>query len=110
MIKVSTRTKKTSFQVEWPEANTVAVVGNFNEWDADATPMKKNRSGVWKADLVLDEGNYEFRYLVNGQEWRNDEEAAATPNVFGSYNSAFSVELPKKKTTRKTTAKKSSKK
>ena len=110
MIKVSTRTKKTSFQVAWPEADTVALVGNFNEWNEDATPMKKNRSGVWKADLALDEGNYEFRYLVNGNEWRNDDDTASTPNVFGSYNSAFSVEMPQKKATRKSTAKKSTKK
>lgn len=105
MIKVSPRTKKTSFQVEIPEAQSVVLVGDFNGWDANATPMKKvKKSGVWKADLQLDSGEYEFRYLVNESEWINDEAAPARPNPFGTANSVVKVELPK--ATKKTTAKK----
>lgn len=122
MIKVSPRTKKTSFQVSYPEAQSVTVVGDFNGWSGEATPMKKNRSGVWKADLVLEAGDYQFRYLVNNDQWLNDEEVPSVPNSFGTENNVLHVEFPapkkktaakkttaKKTTTRKTATKKSSK-
>ena len=108
MIKFSARTKKTSFQVELPEADSVAVVGDFNEWSSNATPMKKLKSGVWKADLALDEGEYEFRYLVNGQEWLNDSETNVRPNRFGTVNSVVEVQIPAAKA-KKASSKKVSK-
>ena len=110
MIKVSPRTKKTSFVVEMPEAENVVLVGDFNSWDASATPMKySKKTGVWKADLELSTGEYEFRYLVNDQEWINDSEVPAVPNEFGTSNSILQVELPKAQA-KKAAARKSPKK
>jgi len=108
MIKVSPRTKKTSFTVELPDAQNVVLVGDFNEWNSNATPMKKSRkSGVWKADVQLTSGEYEFRYLVNESQWLNDEQAPTVQNTFGSENSVAKVELPK--TTKKVSAKRTKK-
>lgn len=113
MIKTNPATKKTTFQVTLPNADSVALVGEFNNWNGGANPMKKGKGGVWKADLSLKSGEYQFRYLVNDQEWMNDEEAPVAPNEFGSYNSVAKVELPAKKaaatksTAKKSTAKKS---
>ncbi len=57
------------------EAKSAALVGDFNGWDAAATPMKKVK-GVWKVTLELDTGKeYQYRYLVNGTEWHNDWDA-----------------------------------
>lgn len=57
------------------EAKEVSVVGEFNGWNAHANPMKKVKN-VWKTTLELEQGReYQFRYLVNGQEWHNDEAA-----------------------------------
>jgi 1,4-alpha-glucan branching enzyme len=51
------------------------LVGEFNNWDATSTPLKKVQ-GVWKTTLVLDKGReYQFRYCVNGGKWINDESA-----------------------------------
>jgi len=54
----------------------VFVVGDFNEWDPEATPMTRLKSGTWKAtvDLPVDR-TYAFRYLIDGCIWENDEEA-----------------------------------
>lgn len=115
MIKTSSTTKKTTFQVALPNAGSVALVGDFNNWNSAAHPMKKGKGGVWKADLSLDAGEYQFRYLVNNNEWMNDDKAPAVANNFGSYNSVAAVKFPAKKTAakktaaKKTTAKKSSK-
>jgi 1,4-alpha-glucan branching enzyme len=53
----------------------VCVVGEFNNWDQSANPMRKTK-GVWKTTLKLDAGQeYQFRYLVDGQKWYNDDSA-----------------------------------
>ena len=57
------------------EAKSVTLVGDFNNWDNVATPMKKVK-GVWKVTLDLDlDQEYQYRYFVNGAEWHNDWDA-----------------------------------
>ncbi|MEZ4774032.1 MAG: isoamylase early set domain-containing protein [Bacteroidia bacterium] len=57
-------------------ADSVSVVGEFNEWNPSATPMKSSKSGEFSTTLELEQGNeYQFRYLINGQDWTNDNEA-----------------------------------
>ena len=61
----------------------VYVVGEFNNWSTSATPMKRQKNGAFKATLDLENGHaYQFRYLLNNEQWENDPEAdefAATP-------------------------------
>ncbi|WP_266363840.1 isoamylase early set domain-containing protein [Tellurirhabdus rosea] len=57
-------------------AKTVTVVGSFNGWDAAAAPLKKQKDGSYKAIIELPVGQeYEFRYLIDGEKWANDQEA-----------------------------------
>lgn len=58
------------------KATTVALVGDFNNWDKNAIPMKQAKGGAWKADVKLDAGQeYQYRYFVNDIEWLNDQAA-----------------------------------
>ena len=58
---------KVTFTVPAEEAKDVAVVGSFNEWNIEATPLKKLKNGSFKGTVDLDCGtSYEFRYLVDG--------------------------------------------
>jgi len=72
-----------------PQANAdhVHVVGDFNGWQA-ATPMKRQKDGSWRATVELQPAReYQFRYLVDGNVWVNDEAADAyVPNPFGVDN------------------------
>src|SRR5688572_28366038 len=70
------------------DANSAYLVGDFNNWDESATPMeKKGKSFKATLDLPLD-GEYQFRYLVNGSEWHNDWHADRyVPNPFSCDNS-----------------------
>lgn len=45
-------------------------------------------NGDWKYTLELERGReYQFRYLINGEQWLNDPNAAKyVPNPFGSEN------------------------
>lgn len=70
------------------EAREVNLVGDFNEWDPSAIPMKGFRGKAFKVDLELQPGTtYQFRYLVNGEYWLNDENADAyAPSGYGEDN------------------------
>lgn len=71
------------------KAESAFLVGDFNGWDHAATPMKKLKDGRFTVTLELAlDGEYQFRYLLNGGEWRNDEAADRyVPNEFGEENS-----------------------
>lgn len=54
-------------------AKTVHLVGEFNDWNEKATPMKKSKDGSFSVTLELETGSeYQFRYLIDGKIWEND--------------------------------------
>ena len=66
---------KVTFSVPAKEANSVSVAGNFNQWNTEATQLKKLKNGTFKGTVDLEKDNsYEFRYIVDGQ-WQNEEQA-----------------------------------
>ena len=55
------------------EVKSVNLVGDFNNWNPEATPMKRIKGGAFRVMLELEPGrDYEFRYLVNGEQWCNE--------------------------------------
>src|SRR5690606_3841621 len=76
-------------------ADRILLVGDFNHWDSQATPMQQDRDGVWRAVIDLKRGEQaQFRYLIDGQ-WRTDYHAdGSTQNTFGSENSIVYADLP----------------
>ncbi len=71
------------------KAEVVHLVGDFNNWDEEATPMQKLKDGRFKAVIELAKGReYQFRYLIEGNEWHNDWDADKyVPNPFSGDNS-----------------------
>lgn len=60
-------------QKEASSADSVQIIGEFNEWSADAAPMKKLKNGGFTQTIDLEtEKEYRFRYLINGETWEND--------------------------------------
>ncbi|WP_299215855.1 isoamylase early set domain-containing protein [uncultured Dokdonia sp.] len=65
---------KVTFTVPASEASTVAVAGDFNNWDTTAS-LKKLKNGSFKGTFdIPTEQAYEFRYVIDG-EWTNEQEA-----------------------------------
>jgi 1,4-alpha-glucan branching enzyme len=75
-----------------PEAREVSLVGDFNGWSAEATPMKRLKAGDFTATMELAKGReYRFRYLIEGGRWENDWQADRyEPNAFGGEDSVIS--------------------
>jgi len=67
------------------EAKSLNLVGDFNDWDVEATPMKRIKGGAFRVILELEPGReYRFRYLVDGEHWCNDWNADTyAPGRFG---------------------------
>lgn len=73
------------------EAESVHLVGSFNDWGME--PMKPLKDGRFhKRKFLKPNCRYEFRYLVDGETWINDAEADSyTPNPYGSDNCVVST-------------------
>ena len=83
--------RRVIFSLESPDANEVILMGDFNQWNPKAHPMKKDKIGVWKKITMLYPGRYEYRFLVDGQ-WKNDpNNDHSYPNRFGTYNNVVIV-------------------
>ena len=66
---------KVTFTVLAEEAEKVAVVGDFNNWNPKTSTLKKLKNGTFKGTFDLPQENtFEFRYLVDGT-YINDAEA-----------------------------------
>jgi len=78
---------KVTFALPCEAADRVAVVGDFNEWDATVTPMRK-RGDTRSASVTLEPGSrYGFRYLDGSGRWFNDDQADGfEQNEFGDSN------------------------
>jgi 1,4-alpha-glucan branching enzyme len=76
------------------EASTVHLVGDFNNWSETETPLKKFKNGNFKTTVNLVKGEkYQFKYLVDGKEWINDDSADLyIPNNFSGENSVIIAE------------------
>lgn len=83
--------KKVRFELNAPSAKKVLLAGDFNNWDKKGIPLKKNKSGLWVADLNLKPGKYEYKFIVDGQ-WQKDQlNKASVNNPYGSENSVKQV-------------------
>ena|SRR5687768_10046933 len=77
-----------------PRAASVALVGDFNDWDPARTPMRTSRDGggLWATVVPLPPGRYRYAFLINGREWRADPSApAALDDEFGTPSSVVTV-------------------
>lgn len=83
--------KRVTFSYDGPVGRSVSVVGDFCEWQPDRCQMKRDKSGVWKATIMLTPGRYEYRFVVDGQ-WVDDPNCVErTNNEFGGDNCVLYV-------------------
>ncbi|GAB5565421.1 MAG: hypothetical protein Wins2KO_24840 [Winogradskyella sp.] len=76
---------KVTFSVPAEEAKNVSVVGSFNEWNTEATELKKLKNGTFKATVDLEsDKSYEFRYVVDGAYINDDQADAYAWNDFAA--------------------------
>ena len=79
-----------------PEARSVAVVGDFNNWGlGDTALVAENHNGVWSVSAPVRTGVHRYAFLVNGREWTLDPRAPRTKDSdYGTEQSVMIVGLP----------------
>jgi len=77
-----------------PGASRVTVIGDFNNWDAGATPLQQeSESGLWTVIVPLPAGRHEYAFLVDGEWWLPDPSAPRAPkDDFDRVNSIMLIE------------------
>jgi hypothetical protein len=77
-----------------PDARSVAVVGDFNDWGLnDSALVATNHQGVWSVTAPVPAGVHRYAFVVNGKEWVADPSAPRSPgDDFGLPSSALVVE------------------
>jgi chromosome partitioning protein len=84
------------FTLERPGARMVSVAGTFNNWKPDKTFLVgPDETGKWHTSIQLTPGEYEYRFIVDG-EWMPDPrnpDSVASP--VGGRNSLVRVDVPR---------------
>lgn len=86
-------TRPVQFVFVADEALRVSVVGDFNDWDPEATPLLHKGEDVWSVVVPLTPGRYRYSFLVNGDVWVADASSPRAPvDDFGVPSSILWVE------------------
>lgn len=76
-----------------PDARSVSLVGDFNDWNAAAAPLTPTRTGgVWTISVPLQPGRYTYNFVVDGTTVLADPAAPPAPaDDFGTPASVVTV-------------------
>jgi 1,4-alpha-glucan branching enzyme len=75
------RGRRVVFSITAPADARVHLIGDFNEWNHESTPLEHLGDGLWEVALRLDEGVYEYKFVVDGKlrlDPSNPEEVVAS--------------------------------
>ncbi len=83
-----------TFVLRTTDAARVNLVGDFNNWDAEATPLARDGSrDQWIVELEITRGMHNYAFVVDGREWRTDPSAPlAADATYGARTSVLVVE------------------
>ncbi|MBX7220254.1 MAG: S8 family serine peptidase [Blastocatellia bacterium] len=72
-------------------AKTVHLAGDFNQWNATATPFAFTETGVWKAEIdVPPSGKHRYKIVLDGNRWLEDpSNGLKETDGYGGFNSVL---------------------
>lgn len=75
------------------EADSVAVAGDFSEWEpVSLSPRTVDGKTVWTGLVPVSRGEHEYQFLINGDRWVPDPLAPVTrSDGFGAKNAVLNV-------------------
>jgi serine protease AprX len=74
-------------------ALTVKLVGDFNDWSVDASPLLRCGDGLWKMSIPCHPaGKYRYKFLVDDTRWTEDpSHALKEEDGYGGFNSVLLI-------------------
>ncbi|WP_298903005.1 glycogen-binding domain-containing protein [uncultured Psychroserpens sp.] len=74
----------------YEDARKVIVAGSFNRWDEHEFKMYKTKDG-WELKLEIKPGEYEYKFIVDGNWMEDPSNPSKALNEFGQFNSLINV-------------------
>jgi hypothetical protein len=89
---LASETRSVEFVLRTSADSAVALVGDFNDWDPRATPLRPSADGLWTVVIPLRPGRYHYTFVVDGTRWRQDPSAPQSlEDDFGTPTSVITV-------------------
>ena len=80
------------FVLEAPGASSVAVAGDFSEWEPAYTLEDVDGDGVWTGRVPVEPGVHSYMFLIDGTQWQTDPRAERySDDGFGNRNAVLAV-------------------
>lgn len=83
------------FRIHRPEASTISIVGNFNNWNPEHDYLSKDSNGTFHLKKMLRPGEYLYNYIIDGNmelDTYNEETRYRTDT--GELSSYLKIEIP----------------
>lgn len=90
-VKVKRLTEHTFRFIPKAEAKQAFVMGNFNDWNRASLPMQREPDGSFALTRAFDEGECQYKFVVDGEEVIDESNPRKAPNGFGGYNSILTI-------------------
>lgn len=83
------------FALEAPGARSVAVAGDFDDWEASHSLQDLDGDGVWTGRVPVRPGLHAYMFLVDDTTWMTDPRAERyAEDGFGNRNAILAVATP----------------
>jgi len=91
LVKRKSHLISATFVLRFPEAKSVYVTGDFNNWQIDESLRMHQDNGEWKLITPLKGGRYHYRFVVDGK-WQEDPgNPLHEKNPFGELDSLIEI-------------------
>lgn len=89
--KRTSKGKSVTFSMNAPDAKEVMLAGDFNNWDYTTTRLEKGKDKVWRVEVALKPGRYEYKFVVDGNWMSDPANSNNSWNPFGTENSVLEI-------------------
>ena len=80
------------FRLEAPGATSVALAGDFNDWETDVVLEDRDGDGIWTGRVPIQPGVHKYMFVIDGTEWVTDPDAERySDDGFGNRNAVLAV-------------------
>ena len=90
-VKNAAGRRAVSFVFEDAPGKEVFLAGSFNNWQIEKELKDRENSGIYRCQLRLLPGEYQYKFIVNGNWCLDAENPNFTANGFGTLNSLLHV-------------------
>ena len=59
--------KPVPFVCQALDARQVCIMGDFNDWDPAAHPLKRQIDGAWRVEIPLSHGHHHYLFVIDGK-------------------------------------------